>query len=105
MLSAVIVEPVTLTETCGAVAPSTPVAEVVSEAVTSTSPDVASIVTSVKATEVTPETSRAAVPDAVSRVIVPPLPPNVTLWLGSSWLDVLAPSTTIAVTPENELPE
>jgi len=92
MLSASMVAPVTLTETCGAVFSCTPVTEVVSEAPTSTLPDVASIVTLVKATEVTPETFRASVPDA-ARAIVPPLPPNVTLWLGSSWLDVLAPCT------------
>ena len=54
-------------------------------------PLVASIVTSLKVTEVTPETLKAAVPGAVLRVIVPPLPPNVTPWLGSSWLAVLAP--------------
>ena len=61
--------------------------------------------TSVKVTEVTPETFKASVPDAVLRVIVPPLPPNVTLWLGSSWLDVLAPCTRSEVTPENACAE
>ena len=90
---------------CAAAVGSTPAAAVVSEASTSTLPDVASIVTSVKVTEVTPETFKASVPDAVSRVIVPPLPPNVTLWLGSSWLDVLAPCTRSEVTPENACAE
>ena len=71
----------------------------------STLPVVASIVTSVKVTEVTPETFKASVPDAESRVIVPPLPPNMTLWLGSSWLGLLAPCTRSEVTPENACAE
>ena len=67
------------------------VAVVVSDASTSTLPFFTSIVTSVKVTEVTPDTFKASVPDAALRVIVPPLPPNATLWLGSFWLEVLAP--------------
>ncbi len=88
MLSALILEPVTLIAACGEPL----AAEVVSAASTLTLPSFfgTSIAMLVNVTEVTPVTLRASLPVAASSVIVP-APSNVTLWFGSSWLDVLPP--------------